>query len=152
MRRQFLWLVAAGLVGALGAQALQACLRPTPAFAGTTVGRLTQNDDGSMVISARNATLTLTPDGIVRVTAPEKVIIGTADDVKIEGYRVTIDASSELKVETSDVNIDVSDFKLDSNHIEIGDSSSDIKLADGDNPICLNDDGAVVKSDRVKSR
>jgi len=152
MRRPFLYLVGAGLVGALGAQALQTWLRPTPAYAGTASGRLTQNDDGSMVISARNTTLTLTPDGTVRVTSPEQLIIGAADDVKIEGYRVTIDASSELKVETSDVTIDTNDFSLEGNHIEIGESNSDIKLADGDNPICLNDDGAVVKSDRVKSR
>ncbi len=152
MRRPLLWLAAAGLAGALGSQALQTWLRPTPAYAGTALGRMVEREDGSVVISARDTTLTLSPDGTVRVTSPAKLIIGAADDVKIEGYRVTIDASSELKVETSDVNIDTSAFKLEGNHIEIGESSSDIKLADGDDPICLNDDGEVVKSQRVKSR
>jgi hypothetical protein len=89
---------------------------------------------------------------VVRVSAPEQLIIGAADDVKIEGYRVTIDASSELNVETSDVNIDTNDFVLEGSHIEIGESNSDIRLADGSDPICINDDGEVIKSDRVKAR
>jgi len=152
MRRPFLWLTAAGLIGALSAQALQTWLRPAPAHAGTALGRLTQGADGTVVVSARNTTLTLAPDGTVRVTSPERLILGAADDVKIEFYRVTIDASSEFKVETSDVVIDTSDFTLEGNDIEIGESNSDIKLADGSSPLCLNDGDQIVKSDRVKAR
>jgi len=153
MKHQFLLLAIAAVLGAVGAQALQTWLQPTPAYAGSALSRLTPGDDGSIVVSARNTTLVLTPDGTVRVTAPENVIIGAAnDDVKIEGYRVTIDASSELKVETSTAYLDTYDFKLEGNHIKIGESSSDIKLADGSDPICINDDDKIVKSERVKSR
>jgi hypothetical protein len=109
--------------------------------------------DGSVVVSARDTTLTLTPDGTVRVTSPERLVIGGPnEDLKIEGSRVTIDASSEFKVETSKVYLDTYDYKLEGNHIQIGESSSDIKLADGSDPICVNDDGEIVKSERVKSR
>jgi hypothetical protein len=152
MKRSALWLIAAGAAGALGAQALQACWRPKPAYAGAIAGSVIQQPDGSVVVTAKNTTLTLTPDGVVRVSAPEQLIIGAADDVKIEGYRVTIDASSEFNVETSDVNIDTNDFVLEGSHIEIGESNSDIRLADGSDPICINDDGEVIKSDRVKAR
>ena len=153
MKRQLAFLAVASLVGALGALAIQTWLQPTPAYAGTALNRLTQQPDGSLVISARNTTLVLTPDGTVRVTSPERLVVGGPnEDLKIEGSRVTIDASSELKVETSDVNIDTNDFHLEGSHIEIGEYNSDIKLADGSDPICINDDGQIVKSEKVKAR
>jgi hypothetical protein len=152
MRHQFLLLLLAAVLGAVGAQAVQSWLHPTPAYAGSAMGRLAPQADGSLVINARNTTLTLTPDGVVRVTSPEQLVIGAADDVKIEGYRVTIDASSEFKVETQTAYLDTYEYKLEGNHIQIGESGSDIKLADGSDPICVNDDGKIVKSERVKSR
>jgi len=153
MRRQFLLLLLAAVLGAIGSQAALSRLRPTSAHAGSAMGRLTPQTDGSLVVSARNTTLTLTPDGTVRVTSPEQVVIGGAnEDLKIQGYRVTIDASSEFKVDTSSVYLDTHDYKLEGNNIQIGESGSDIKLAGGSDPICLNDDGKVVKSERVKAR
>ena len=153
MKRQFLLLAVAALLGALGAQAVQAWLRPTPAYAGTALSRMTARDDGSVVVTAKEATLVLAPDGSVRVTAPGQVTIGGPnEDVKIEGHRVTIDASSELKVETSDMNIDARDYKLESRNVAIGEYGAEIKLADGGDPICINRDGQVVKSQYVKSR
>ena len=153
MKRQVAFLVVASLMGALGALAIQTWLQPTPAYAGTALSRLTQQPDGSVAISARNTTLVLTPDGTVRVTSPERLVVGGPnEDLKIEGSRVTIDASSELKVETSDVNIDTSDFNLEGSNIKIGDYNSDVKLADGSDPICINDDGEIKKSEKVKAR
>ncbi|MBM3472184.1 MAG: hypothetical protein FJX75_02785 [Armatimonadetes bacterium] len=153
MKRQLALLAVAGLMGALGALAIQTCLQPTPAYAQAALGRLTPQADGSVVISARSTTLVLTPDGTVRVTSPERIVVGgPGEDLKIEGSRVTIDASSEFKVETSDVTIDTSDFVLEGSHIEIGEYNSDIKLADGSDPICINDDGEIKKSEKVKAR
>jgi len=48
MKRQLLFLVVAGLMGALGALAIQTWLQPTPAYAGTALSRLTQQPDGSL--------------------------------------------------------------------------------------------------------
>ena len=150
-------LVAAAFLGAVGSHALQYWLVPAPAQAADgwmagPFGNAVQQDDGSLVVTAQNTMLTLAPDGTVRVTSPERLIIGTADDVKIEGYRVEIEASSSVEIETSTLTADVSNYKVEASRIELGQSNTDIKLADGDDPICINDDGDITRSDRVKAR
>ena len=156
MKKQLALLLTAAFLGALGSQAIDHWLVPAPAYADTALagpfGQALQQEDGSLIVTARDTTLVLDPDGTVSVRAPEKLIIGAADDVKIEGYRVKIDASSEVEIETSSMTVDVSDYELEASRIEIGQSSTDIKLADGSEYIALNDDGDIVKSQRVKAR
>ncbi|MFQ6132914.1 MAG: hypothetical protein ACE5R4_12815 [Armatimonadota bacterium] len=156
MKRHIALLVAAALLGALAAHALEHWLIPAAAHADGMVegafGQAARQADGSLVVSTKDTTLTLTPDGTVSVASPEQLIIGAADDVTIEGYRVKIDASSSVEIEASSYKADLSDYKLEANRIEIGEHSSEIKLAGGSDPICINDDGDITKSEKVKAR
>lgn len=148
MKRQLALLTVAAFLGALTYHAVDHWLLPSPAdAAGAAIGgQATYDADGTLTISGGNSTLTMTPDGTVRVISPDKLIIGAADDVKIEGYRVRIDASSEVEIEAG------SRYTLDASTIKIGDYSSDIKFNGGDDPICINDDGDITKSERIKAR
>jgi hypothetical protein len=151
MKKQFAWLVVAAFLGALAYHALDHWILPSPAQAaerGVTRAGVdaVYEADGTLVITGPSTTLMMTPDGTVSVSSPDRLIIGAADDVKIEGYRVKIDASSEVEVEAG------SRYTLDASSIKIGDYSSDIKLNGGDDPICINDDGDITKSERIKAR
>lgn len=156
MRQQFVLLALAALLGAVGAYGLEHWLAPAPAHADAVtagpLGRAAQQADGSLVLSAKGTTLRLTPDGAVHVTSPEQLIIRAGDDVTIEGYRVKIDASSSVEIEARTYEADLSDYKLEASKIEIGDTNSEIKLAEGTDPICINDDGDITRSQKVKAR
>ncbi len=156
MKRDFALLASAALLGALGSHALEHWLTPKPAHAGGLTGPLpahaVEQADGSLAVSARDTTLTMAPDGTVHVISPEQLTIGAADDVTIEGYRVKIDASSSLEIEARTYKADVSEYQLEADKIQIGDHSSEIKLAEGEDPVCINDDGDITKSQRVKAR
>jgi hypothetical protein len=143
MARHLALLTVAVVLGGLGHHVLERCLAPQPAYAAEAgpalpAGMTARQLDGALVVTARDTTLTLAPDGQVTVRAPEKLIIGTADDVKIEGYHVKIEASSDVEVKGS--------------KILLGGYNTDVKIADGDNPLALYDDEKIVKSERVKAR
>jgi hypothetical protein len=151
MKRQFAWLIAAAFLGALAYHALDRWLLPSPAQAADrSVGNLAvdtgRQADGTLVITGEQSSVTVSPDGTVRVSSPRELIVGAADDVKIEGYRVKIDASSEVEIDAG------SRYTLEASTIKIGDHNSDIKLNEGDDPICINDDGDITKSERIKAR
>ncbi len=151
MKRQFAWLIAAAFLGALAYHALDRWLLPSPAQAadrsmGNLAVETNQEADGTLVITGEQSSVTVSPDGTVRVSSPQKLIVGAADDVKIEGYRVKIDASSEVEIDAG------SRYSLEASTIKIGDYNSDIKLNGGDDPICINDDGDITKSERIKAR
>ena len=59
---------------------------------------------------------------------------------------------SEILIEGSKMNIDVYDYENEASRIELGDYSSEIKLAGGDKYNAISDDGEIVKSQRVKAR
>ncbi len=151
MKRQFAWLVVAAFLGALAYHALDRWLVPSPAQAAdrsmtTPAVGTTEEADGTLVITGQDSAVTISPDGTVRVSSPQRLIVSAAEDVKIEGYRVKIDASSEVEIEAG------SRYTLDASTIKIGDYSSDIKFNGGDNPICINDDGDITRSERIKAR
>ncbi|HJN18029.1 MAG TPA: hypothetical protein QGH10_21195 [Armatimonadota bacterium] len=155
MRKQLVVLTLAALLGAVGSHALQYWLVPAPAHAdgiSGDFGRALLHEDGTFVVTAQDSVLTFLPDGTVTVRAPHQVIIGAADDVKIEGYRIKLDASGDIEIEGSSLNIDVYDYENEANRIELGTSSSEVTLADGDEYVALSDDGEIVKSQRVKAR
>jgi hypothetical protein len=103
-------------------------------------------------VNAGETTLRLDRDGSVQVSGPKRLILGAADDVLIEGYRVKIDASSDVEIEGSRFTVDANEQKLEGSRIEVGDYSAEVTLADGSDPVCINDGGAVVKSQRVRAR
>lgn len=151
MKRQFAWLAAAAFLGALAYHALDRWLLPSSAQAADRSmaadgPEAIREADGTLVITGQETSVTVSPDGIVRVSSPQALIVGAADDVKIEGYRVKIDASSEVEIDAG------SRYTLEASTINIGDYNSDIKLNGGDDPICINDDGDIKRSERIKAR
>ena len=105
------------------------------------------SDRDAIRFVTRQATVTLTPDGTLRVDAPKEVLVRCVDDVKIEGYDITLDASSDVVVEANGT------FSVAASDILLGGSNSDVVLADGSFPLMVQDNWErVVVSDRVKAR
>ena len=105
------------------------------------------SDRDAIRFVTRQATVTLTPDGTLRVDAPKEVLVRCVDDVKIEGYDITLDASGDVAVEAG------GNFSVAANRLLLGGRNSDVFLADGSYPLMVRDDWEREQpSERVKAR
>ncbi len=152
-RRILLWTVVIGAV--VASHALWHQVELFGSAEAQQAGRLQAVPRGIQVFSdrdairfvARDTTVTLSPEGIVRINAPTELRVNCLDDVKIEGSDITLDASSDVIIEAN------SNFVVDASKLKLGRYNSDIVMAEGDCPLMMQDSWErIVVSERAKAR